>query len=342
MNRFYTGFLGQYYSVVGYSLLLLTLSSFIPVFGAKPVKPPIEDFYKDRYIIAEFKAQSQSDDGLVTLKKVADIWGRAKTTETLKFPRRETVSIQVGETYIAVFSYLRKHPLYRDVIEENPDGPTIVHGLAGAAIYRSDDALKYLFKAAEKSHSANEIDDPEQTIDAILALLLDEGKPRERRLASFQFMLSNQLHDQFNAKQAKAYQGLLKSQKLPNLEQELLLTAARGMPLAQRETWLVNLCRQTVDSAGVEYDLISLVPLKVRTCVRIIGDEVEAKDADRLTALLYSNAPGVSKAALRALVSWDEQKALEIFREVLDGNPAVHKETQRVLLTQIRQRENTL
>ena len=317
------------------TFIVFVSTSLPPAFAAKPVKPPIDDFYKDRYVIAEFKAKAQSDDGLITLEKVSDIWGRAKTTEVLKLPKRESVPVQVGEKYIVVFSYLRKHPIYRDVIEENPEGPTIVHGLAGAAIYRSDVALKYLFNVAEKAHVTNQVDDAGQVIDAILTLLIDDEKPRERRLAAFQFMLSNDLHKQLNTKQTKAYRNLLKSQELPDLEQELLLTAARAMPMKQRKKWLVNLCRKTVDSAGVEFDLLSLVPLKVRTCVRIIGDEVEDKDVDRLTALLYSNAPGVSKASLRTLVSWNEEQALEIFRQVLDSNQPVHTETRRVLLTKV-------
>lgn len=326
---------GRYkFFIIIFSVLTLAYwSSIAPVFAAKPVKPPIDDFYKDRYIVAEFKALTQADDGSVTLEKVADIWGYAKEKEILKFPKRESVVVEVGETYIVVFSYLRKHPIYRDVIEENPDGPTIIQGLAGAAIYQSDEALKLLFKTAEKAHAVGKIDNTEQVIDALLTLLANEANSRERRLASFQFMLSDQLHTQLSAKQAKTYQALLQSQKLPSLEQQLLLSAARAMPLAQRKNWLVNLCRQTIDREGVEYDLVSYVPLKIKTCVRIISDEVAAEDADRLTALLYSNAPGVSKAALQALVSWNEQRALEIFRDVLDGNQSVHSETQRVLLT---------
>jgi hypothetical protein len=334
MNRIYVNILGQYYLIFSFSLLLIMLSSFIPAYAAKPVKPPIEEFYKERYIIAEFKARSQAQDGAVTLDKVADIWGEAKETETLKFPKRETVQIEPGEQYIVVYSYLRKHLLYRDVIEENPDGPTIVHGLAGAAIYRTNDALRYLFSYPQKNKKQASSHD---VIEAIFVQLLDEENTRERRLGVFQFMLSNDLRSQLSKKQAKTYRRLLSSQRLPDLEQELLLTAARELPEKQRKKWLVRLCRRTVDSAGVEYELTSLTPIKVRTCVRVIGDHVEDQDSERLTALLYSNAPGVSKAALSALVAWDSQQAISIFHKVLDGDKPLHAETRRVLLAHVQQ-----
>jgi hypothetical protein len=333
MNRFYISFLGQYSSFIGFSLLLLMLSSYIPVFAAKPVNPPIDEFYKDRYIIAEFKARAQADDGAVTLDKIVDIWGEAKETEVLKFPKRETVRIEPGMPYIVVYSYLRKHLLYRDVIEENPDGPTIVHGLAGAAIYRANDALRYLFSELQKDKANVAVDD---VIDAIFVQLSNEENTRERRLGVFQFMLSNDLHSQLSKKQAKAYRRLLSSQRLPDLEQELLLTAARQLPVKQRKKWLVKLCRQTLDNAGIEYELTSLEPIKVRTCVRVIGGHVDDQDTERLTALLYSNAPGVSKAALSALVTWDSYQALDIFRQVLNADKPLHEETHRVLVSRTR------
>lgn len=335
MNVFYRGFMRKNSVVVSLFLLFLILSLSTSVFAAKPVKAPIEEFYKDRYIIAEFKARAQAEDGAVTLDKVADIWGDAQKTEVLRFPKRESVDIEPGEHYIVVYSYLRKHLLYRDVIEENPNGPAIVHGLAGAAIYRANDALRFLFRypqADETDISSSEI------IDAIFVQLQDEINTRERRLAVFQFMLSSDLHKQLSQKQAKTYRRLLRSQVLPDLEQELLLTAARGLPVKQRKKWLVKLCRQTVDAAGSEYDLTSLKPIKIRTCVRIIGDHVEEKDTERLTALLYSNAPGVSKAALSALVAWDNRRALAIFHHVLQMDKPLQAETHRVLVAKINER----
>ena len=334
MSRVHNIFSERRLLTIVFSLVLLALFSVSPAYAAKPVKPPIEEFYKERYIIAEFKARSQAQDGAVTLDKVADIWGEAKETETLKFPKRETVQIEPGEQYIVVYSYLRKHLLYRDVIEENPDGPTIVHGLAGAAIYRTNDALRYLFSYPQKNKKQASSHD---VIEAIFVQLLDEENTRERRLGVFQFMLSNDLHSQLSKKQAKTYRRLLSSQRLPDLEQELLLTAARELPEKQRKKWLVRLCRRTVDSAGVEYELTSLTPIKVRTCVRVIGDHVEDQDSERLTALLYSNAPGVSKAALSALVAWDSQQAISIFHKVLDGDKPLHAETRRVLLAHVQQ-----
>ncbi len=323
-----------FFKVFKFIIFIIFVYTLLPsAFAAKPVKPPIDDFYKDRYVITEFKVKAQSGDGILTLEKVLDIWGKAKPVEELKLPKRKSIPVQVGEKYIVVFSYLRKHPIYRDVIEENPDGPTIVHGLAGSAIYHSDDALKLLFNVSEKAHVNGLVKDTSQVIDAIFTLLLNDENPRERRLAAFQYMLSNDLHTQLNSKQTKTYRNLLISQELPDLEQELLLTAARAMPMKHRKKWLANLCRKTVDSEGAEFDLLSFVPLKVRTCIRIIEDEVDAKDVDRLTTLLYSNAPGVSKAALRTLISWNEEQAEEIFHQVLNGNQPVHKETRRVLLT---------
>jgi hypothetical protein len=92
-----------------------------------------------------------------------------------------------------------------------------------------------------------------------------------------------------------------------------------------------------VDEAGVEYNLVSLLPIKVRTCTRIIGDNVEEQDIERLTALLYSNAPGVSKAALNALVAWDSHQATEIFRHALQSDKPLHVETHRVLVARTYQ-----
>ena len=96
--------------------------------------------------------------------------------------------------------------------------------------------------------------------------------------------------------------------RTPLFEPGGVLAALR--PEAQNELkhqaqTLAEVFRKIIIEHGTQYDLRSFVPALVRTAARGLQQTGEPSDIDLLSILLYSNNPGVSLAAVDAMIQID-------------------------------------
>ena len=88
----------------------------------------------------------------------------------------------------------------------------------------------------------------------------------------------------------------------------------------------------------MELDLISPHVSLLRTALQVLKVRGSAPDVEIIRPLLYSNSPGVAKAALAALDALDPGAAVAEGRKAIAGSN-LHPETRRVLDVYLRQRQ---
>ncbi|GAB4192539.1 MAG: hypothetical protein Tsb002_22290 [Wenzhouxiangellaceae bacterium] len=307
-------------------VLLLTLSS--TGFAAKMVQPPIQDLLKERYQISVLELQAiDRQAGKAEFEQVTDLWQETDDEITLNLPPYLLEEITAGERYIVAHSRFRKHPILRDVIQLNPDGPAVVEAfVVRHGLFDDSRELRYLFR---------EFQDEEPNARKIVARLLDlleESDGRTRTLAAFQFQMSQPLYDDgLRSRQLRQLQEIIASNRLSAEEEEFLLSASPHFPATLETDWIADHCRQRMRQHGSEYELTSFIPLLVKTCTGIVAASGGGDDVPLFSGLLYSNAPGVAKAAMQALIDVAPQQADDILNRALASGQPLHSESARVI-----------
>lgn len=323
MNKIYQSFL------LISALCILCISQAI---AAKFVQPPIQDLFKERnqVTVLEFKSVNQ-DESRATFSKVEDLWGTIDKKEiVLKVPKQWTDKFIEGEKYIIGHSLYRKHPLLRDEIQENPDGPSVLHPfVVDNAIFYDSKSLRYLFKELQDKEDPNAGKVLTKTLD-----ILENAKENTRLLAAFQFQMSKPLFEGgLKDKHLDQLQKILKAETLTPEEEEFIIRASDDFPASMQKDWLVDHCRHTVEKHKSPYDLQTFIPLLVKTCASVLGNRGGKEDMPRLIKLLTGNHPGVAKSALRAIKQHADEDTPKLIATLLKENPNLHNETNGILQT---------
>lgn len=300
--------------------------------AAKFVQPPIQDLFKERNQVTLLEFQSlDSKEKKASFKKVSDLWGELEEDEiTLRVPKRWFERFEKGEQYIVGHSAFRKHPLLRDEIQRNPNGPSVIHPyVVDDAIFEDSKALRYLIGELQKEEGY----DAEKVLSKNLDLL-NNSTNNTRLLAAFQFQMSKPFFEEgLNKKHLKQLKSSITKSDLTPEEEEFLIRATNDFPESMYQDWVTDRCRAHIDNTPTPYNLQSFVPLLVKTCASVIGKHGDESDFKRLTNLLITNHPGVSKGALRALEVQAKDETPQLIATLLKDNPNLNNETHGILKT---------
>ena len=312
-------------------LIAIALSS-AAGYAARPLGPPIAELFKNDNRIARGVLVDRPAAQKITLRVDDYVYRSDVKTLTLNVDKEVFASVTEGREYLVVFSRLQRNRLLRDQWEINPQGPALVsvRGLGTPAIYASTEAIRTLLRPPEQR--------PELSADAATGLLItlaeNSADGRARELGIFELYLRDDLQATISAANARRF-AVLAAAAGPRLK-NFLLQAATHFPKQRREPWLSSAFRQSVADYGSVLELNSYVPLLVKNALLGLGGAATADDAQMITKHLYSNAPGVARAALAALDAIAPHGALEAAKQALE-NQRIAPVTRRLLRRYISQ-----
>ncbi len=316
-------------SINGFTGLLLGLLLSGPAGAARPLGPPIEELLADPELIriASVTALEKTDSQTIRFAVRKRVSGEAPDEVLLRTDAATAATVVVGSRYVVAWSHLRKNRRFREGYETDPDGPAIakVRGPGTVALFEQTPEISYLF-------SPGVVGDPAQAERQLDALLEQMGRadPRSRSLVASQLLLRPDLSAKMDQRRAAKLESLLALDELIPQHRDLLLQTALRMDAELQGRWLAETFRKVIIQYGTQYDLSSFVPALVLTAARGLQQTGDAGDVELLSTLLYSNNPGVAKAALAAMDSLDRGAAAAKVEQALRRD-WIHTETRRAL-----------
>ena len=310
---------------------LLILAMMQPVLAAKRLGPPIEQLQSEPDHIHIVIAVAREKAGSKGIKfSISDRLSGEAPDEVLLRTDEETIAdVVVGRSYIVAWSYLRRTRDRRVVggWEKHPDGPYTVQlmGLGVTAVFEDTPDTRYLFAPGAMDESGNS----SEQIDTLLAQLQREDF-RSRGLVISELYLRPDLTEQIDKSQGEKLQAVLQTQALDPQHRDFLLRSALRLPQDLTSPWLGEEFRKIIIEHGTQYDLASFIPGLVRTAARGLQQTGAPSDIDLLSILLYSNNPGVSKAALATMNHIDPEATVVKAKQATERG-WIHGETQREL-----------
>ena len=297
--------------------------------AAKRLGPPIEDLQctPDRIRIVVVEARDKPAPGKIRFAVSDRLSGEAPDEVLLRTDDLSFADVTVGESYVVAWSYLRRN---RQVIggwEEDPDGPYIVSvlGLGSTALFEGTPEMRYLFATGNLTDTAA----ADQQINALLAQM-QRADARSRGLVIAELWLRKDLTEQMNPRQIAIIKDVLQTEDLEPQHRDYLLQSAYRLPAEQTAPWLGEELRKIIIQNGTQYDLRSFVPALVITAAEGLRHAGSPSDIALLSILLYSNNPGVSKAAL-ATMDYFDPKAAKAKAEQAMARGWIHSETRHAL-----------
>jgi HEAT repeat protein len=136
--------------------------------------------------------------------------------------------------------------------------------------------------------------------------------------------------------QAEVLKNVLRQSAPDPQHRDFLFRSALRLSQDMTSPWLAEEFRKTIILHGSQYDLRSFVPGLVRTAARGLQQTGTPADIDLLSILLYSNNPGVSKAALAAMGQLDPAATVTKAEQAIERD-WVHNETRRELVRYLAQ-----
>ena len=313
-------------------LILAVIS--IPLAGqaASPLGPPIAEFFKNENRIARAVLVEKLPGDRISIRVDAFLFQNDDELVNLKVDDHVFADVEAGKEYVLVFSRFRKNRLVRDEWEVNPEGPALIEarGLGTPAIYTNNAAILTLLTPPENRDGVSK--DAETSM--LLSLAENNGDVRAKELAIFELYLRNDLQGAISGNNAERYATLTVSAD-PRLK-NFLLQGARMFPEEYRTPWQGQEYRKVVEAYGTELDLNSDVPLLIKNSLSGLGKEGTVDDLEMIGTHLYSNAPGVARAALQALDAIDPGQALTLAQRAVQSDQ-IHVVTLRELTSFIEQ-----
>lgn len=306
-----------------------------PAHAAKRLGPPIEDLESEperiRIVIAQ--AAKKPEPNRILFSITERLSGEAPDEVLLRTDQQSFADVVVGKSYVVAWSYMRRNRRVVEGWETDPDGPFTVRlmGMGSTALFEDTPDTRFLFAPGNMDVSGN----TSQQIDALLAQMQRQDF-RSRSLVISELYLRPDLTEAMKPEQANELRSVLQKQELDPQHRDFIYRSALLLPKKMTTPWLAEEFRKTIILHGSQYDLGSFVPGLVRTAARGLKQTGEASDIDLLSMLLYSNNPGVSKAALEAMDQLDAGAALDK-AEQATGRGWIHNETRNALQRYISQ-----
>jgi len=297
--------------------------------AAKRLGPPIEDLQSEpdriRIVIAVASKKPEFPGILFSISD--QLSGEAPDEVLLRTDEETYADVVVGRSYVVAWSYLRRNRRLPAGWEKDPDGPFTVQlmGLGVTALFEDTPDTRFMFAPGAMDESGNS----SEQIDALLAQLQREDF-RSRGLVISELYLRPDLTEQMDKSQGEKLQAVLQTQALDPQHRDFLLRSTLRLPQNLTSPWLGEAFRKIIIEHGTQYDLSSFVPGLVRTAARGLQQTGAPSDIDLLSILLYSNNPGVSKAALAAMNHIDPEATVVKAKQAIERG-WIHGETQREL-----------
>jgi hypothetical protein len=311
--------------VVGFLILAATP----PADAAKRLGPPIEELQKNpernRIVVAE--AREKPEPGKILFAVSGRLSGNSTDEVLLRTDEATFSSVETGGSYILAWTDQRKNPRPTGGWEADPEGPRTLQtvGLGTTAVFEDTPELRLLFNPATMADT----DSAGKQLDALLAQLQRED-PRSRGLVITELYLRKDLTAMMVPAQVAVVQQVLREVGLEPQLRDLLLRTTLQLAPKLTAPWLAEELRHIIIRYGTQYDLTSFVPSLVRTAARGLQQVGEPEDIGLLDILLYSNNPGVAKAALAAMDHFDPGAAGYKAQQALERG-WIHGETRLAL-----------
>lgn len=331
-------------------LLVLTLGLAVNsdiTIAAEPIEPPFEDALKGRYAIVVAK-QSSPDNSIGTFNIMRTLWDPKKqitkgddvvvTNFSHLYGNIQNKNKQQG-CHILVVSKFQKHRFFRDEIVDNPEGMAIqILPAVGPGIFNCSDQITRIW-----NHVINNDQQPAKPVMLHdLMTLAESADQQSRRIAAFELSLHGDWMAEANNKNVAHLRRLINQDSLPAEANEMLINAARALPEPLYQGWFRDYLLGVLQNNPSPYDLGSFTPLLVRNSILTMKDLSlnQKSDWNILMPFLYSNAPGVAKATIRALDTIDADRFRKDGQALLADNTKaeqLHTETKRALEAHLRQ-----
>lgn len=317
-------------------LLLAILSMSIPMIShaARPLGPPIKEFFNERNRVAIGELIGKQQGNKIEMRISSYLYQNDEELVTLSVDEEVFSDVVVGNKYVFVFSRMSKNRLLRDEWEVNPKGPSLasVRGLGTPTIYKDNSTITALVTLPEQREPFS----PDKETGLLLKLAEDESDSRARELGIFELYLRPDLQTVISEKNGARFAALTAAAD-PRLKTFLLRGAAR-FPDERRTPWLEQEWRTASATYGTQLDLNSYVPLLLKISLEGLRETAGSDDVEMIGKHLYSNAPGVAKAALQALDAADPQQALARVQEAVQMEK-MHMSTRQAFIAYIKRHE---
>jgi hypothetical protein len=302
-----------------------------PAHAARPVQPPLMELTRNYSFVLVAEAASRKGENRITFRRVEKLFADSEPMVTVRMDEDTCAAVELGETYIVAYTTVTNDAQFRDHKYLDPEGPKLldVRGFGAPALFEATPALRFLFQTARAAEPPAD----RAVLDALLAQMARPDH-RSRSLVIMEFYLRPALQAMISESDEKIVRDTIADSGLHTELKSFLLEAALKFPTPAKATWLAAAYRDVIASSGAQYDLTTHVPGLVATAVkglRIVG---ERADAQRLTPLLLSNAPGVATAALKTMDALDPEGTPEVVQQVLEQSvwdDSVNSEVRRVL-----------
>lgn len=310
--------------------------------AAEPIKPPFEGALKQRYAIVLAK-QSEPDTSTSKFNILRTLWDPRKQAHINDdviisnfshiYENIQEKNKHQSSCHILVISKFQKHRFFRDEIVDNPNGMSIqILPAVGPGIFDCSDPIVRTWN--------NVINNDQQPAKPVmlhdLMTLAESPDLQSRRIAAFELSLHGDWMAEANKKNVAHLRRLMNQSSITAEANEMLIQSAKGLPESLYQDWFRGYLVGVLQNNPSPYDLGSFTPLLVRNSILTLKDLSlnQKSDWDLLTPFLYSNAPGVSKAAIRALDAIDASRFRKDSTALLTDNNKVeqlHTETKRAL-----------
>ncbi len=316
--------------------------------AAEPIKPPFEGSLKERYAIVAAKHIPDNDqsDSFKIKKVLWDPRNQVNQNDDVIISNFSHLNGNIPsnnkrqvDCHILVISRFRKHPMFRDQIEDNPDGMTIQQLPAvGPGVFNCSDEVIRIYDAVIDTDQ----DSSKSALITDLLTLVESEDMQSHRLASFQLAMHGDWMGQASQKNVDNLQSILAKNTLPHEATEMLIQASRGLSEQQYQGWFRDYLLSVLKNNPSSFDLGSFTPLLVRSSLLILRDMslAEKSDWELIMPFIYSNAPGVSKAVILVLNDLDSERFNSESEALLTDETKsgqLHTETRRALTAHLRQ-----
>lgn len=310
--------------------VLLWLAGLQVVLAASRLGPPVEQLlaHPERIRIVIAQAQEQPQEQAVCCKGMFSVQqrlsGESPDELLLRTDAATFADLVPGRSYVVAWSYLRRNRREIGGWEVDPDGPATVEvlGLGSTALFEDTPQIRLLFSPAANTA-------PTEQLDALLTQMQRQDF-RSRGLVITELYLRPDLAGSMTVARGEVLQAVLQDQALDPQHQDFLLQTALRLPQDMTSPWLGEACRRIIIQHGTQYDLSSFVPGLVRTAATGLQQTGVRTDLELLGILLYSNNPGVAKAALAAMDHLDAAATAHKVQQAL-ARDWLHSETRRAL-----------
>lgn len=314
---------------------ILFLAMMQSTLAARRLGPPIEMLREDpdRIRIVTAVVSEKLDQPGIRFTVSGRLSGDALNEILLRMDKETHHDLEVGRSYIVAWTYMRRNRRVIGGWETDIAGPSVVsiEGMGATAVFEDTAELRLLFSGMLQN-------EPDAAIREKEALLTQLQRPdsRSRSLVISELYLRPDLTENFGKPQAAILKSVIEAHSLTAQQQDVLLRSASRLPQELTAPWLAEEYRRIISKNGAQYDLGSFVPALVRTAARGLQQNGTPADVELLGTLLYSNNPGVAKAALNSMSQLDHRATVSAVEKALTQGE-VHGDTRTAMESLLRQ-----